>query len=229
MCLINRALPTAFTTLAGNIEDTGIAFLSLRDHVSTEDGVWAELAAKEELGALPGTEEWAEEAALRAKAREMRLERRDLADEAYKLSETKKWSAIREVSRLRRLSSCQFATSLLRLSTAAEAFLPYLPDNDGERAASYVDSERAWVDHRADDVTRNDGTGGWAVKAEDDPEDVRHVKEKFSAEWTGSEKRRTQTIRKLDVRRQRAAEARIKEDQARVTERDMLRSSVQRG
>ncbi len=95
---LSNALPRAFNTLAEHLHSSGSHLIPLRDHFSAEVEVLEELYEKEKLEGMPGTAEEAEESALRARTREMKLERRNVADQAFRESEIQKWVAIKEVS-----------------------------------------------------------------------------------------------------------------------------------
>jgi hypothetical protein len=98
-CLdLSRALSHAFAQFAKRFEGSAAGFLPFSDYLSAEVDVLAQLEAREKLEAPAGSEKEREEAALRSKAREMRAERRNMAEQAYHDAYVNKWSAVERVS-----------------------------------------------------------------------------------------------------------------------------------
>lgn len=97
MRMLDFFLPKAFSTFATDLESSASPFLPLADHFSTEANIAVKLERMGELHTLPDTAESTKEDVLIQCEREMKGERRNLADEAYRASEVQKWTAIKKV------------------------------------------------------------------------------------------------------------------------------------
>lgn len=91
------SLPTAFSTLGTSLDLSGSHFLPLANYFSDEADIAVQLEKMDQLPILPDTEESRVEDALLERSRAMTGERRNLADEAIKLSEIQKWTALKKV------------------------------------------------------------------------------------------------------------------------------------
>lgn len=105
---LSSTLPKAFSTLATEFESSGSPFVSLIQHFSAEADNVFQLEKVEQLHPLPETEESRQEDDVVRRGREMKGERRNLADEAFRTSEIQKWNALEKVSRV-----CQITIVLL--------------------------------------------------------------------------------------------------------------------